>query len=272
MQRSLAALTSLSFLFAVSNANAGAWLQGEGKTQAIISYSYLSTDEFFDTSGNRSNNVKFTKGEISPYIEYGYDSDWTFGASASLQSVSSNGVSGNVTDLNEYQLASTDLFARYALDEGSDYIISIEPRLKVPIVQDAGINPEGSAPIPELRLSYGKNHSLLSELDSFTDLSTTYRLRTHGDLSDMVKFDATAGIRPFDEYPVLLLGQSFYERALGDLSDANNSGNYELLKLQVSAAYEFENGVTVQTGFFSNAYGTNTAAGNGLLLSTWLSF
>lgn len=272
MQKSLAALTSALCLLATANAHAGAWLQDDGETQAIVTYSYLSTSSFYDTDGSKIDNIKFTKGEISPYIEHGLTSDWTIGSSLSLQSVSSNGISGNVTDLNEYQLASADIFARYALYEGDDDILSIEPRLKTPIEQDAGINPEGTTPIPELKLSYGSAHSVLAEYDSFSDVSATYRLRTHGNLDYMLKIESTAGIRPFDSYPILFLAQSSYERALGTIDNTMNSGNYELLKIQLSAAYEFDNGLTIQTGLFSNAYGANTASGNGILLSTWLNF
>lgn len=272
MQKSLAALTNIFSIFLADNACAGAWLQEEGKFQAILNYNYLSTDQFFDAGGDKSSNIKFTKGEISPYIEYGLDSEWTIGGSLNMQSASSNGVSGNVTDLNEYKLAYGEAFARYELYTGEDDVISIEPRLKLPIEKSAGINPEGTTPIPELKASYGQAHSIFGEYDSFTDIAATYRLRVEDELADMIKMEASAGIRPFSETPILFLAQSFYELALTDISATSNSGNYELLKIQLSAAYEFDNDITVQAGLFSNVQGANTAAGNGILLSSWLNF
>ncbi len=247
-------------------------MQEEGTTQTIINYSYQSTNEFFDLNGDKIARPKFTKGEISPYIQHGLDEDWTVGGSLSLQSVSSNGVAGNVQDLDKYQAAYAEFFARYEIYDGGDYTVSVEPRVKLPIEQDASINPEGSRPIPELRVSYGEGLSVFEEHDSFGEVSATYRLRSADELGDMIKIETTLGARPFEDYPILLLAQSSHEVALTDIASTASAGNYELFKVQLSAAYEFDEGLTVQAGLISNLYGKNTAAGNGLIISSWFSF
>ena len=141
--------------------------------------------------------------------------------------------------------------------------------MKLIINSDSGINPEGSTPIPELKLNYGQSYQ---SFNSFSDLGLTYRKRTETDLFDMIKLENTIGVRPFEETPVLFMAQAFYEKTLGTIATGTSSGNYDLLKLQLSAAYEYDENITVQAGYFNNVYGVNTAAGQGILISTWLSF
>ena len=224
----------------------------------MISYSYLSTDKFFDAAGEKFAGTKFSKGELNTYAEYGLNADWTVGGALSLQSVSNNGTGGNVSDLNTYRPAYAEAFARTAIFDGDNYIISIEPRLKLAIDANTGINPEGNAPIPELKFSYGQAYT--DEYNSFSDISVTYRHRSESALDDMLKFEATAGSRPFTETPLLFLAQSFFEKNLGSIATGSSSGNYDLLKLQLSAAYEYDDNITVQAGYFHNLYGVNTAA------------
>lgn len=270
MQKLQAALISLLIATIFSNdAQAGAWLQKYGKTQLILNYSHLSTDKFFDTAGDKFSNTKFSKHEFSPYVEYGLTDEWTVGSSLSLQSISSNGVGGNFIDIGDYTLSYTELFARIYLDTGDRYVFSIEPRLKIITNSDTATNPEGKTPIPELKLSYGQS---FETYDSFSDMGVTYRKRTEADLADMLKLESTVGTRPFEETPLLFMVQAFYEKNLGVINPTSSSGNYDLLKLQLSAAYEYDDNITLQAGYFNNVYGVNTAAGQGVLISTWLSF
>jgi len=272
LKKLAAALISLTLTCCLANsAQAGAWLQKADYLQLLFNYSYLSADKSFDTSGQKTSMTKFAKSEISPYVEYGFSEDWTIGGALSVQSLS-NSTNNNIADISSYKTSSAEIFARTYLAQGDDYVIAIEPRVKLPFNQSININPEGLAPIPELKIAYGQNYSLINDYDSFSDISLNYRLRNDADLADMVKFEASFGNRPFEETPVLFLTQAFYEKSLASISIGENAGNYDLLKLQFSAAYEYDKNITLQAGYFNSIAGKNTVVGQGIIVSTWLSF
>ena len=263
-----------------ASANAGAWLQKPEQTQLILNYRYLSTESSYDFSGAKTKATNFSKSELSPYVEYGLDADWTIGGALSLQSSSKNGIGGDVTALDKYKAASAEIFARTALFKGENYIISIEPRLKAAIDDSDDVNPEGSAPIPELKISYGqafdsykKNHK---PNDSFADISLTYRMRNADEIADMFKLNLINGSRPFNKWeylrPLLFLTSATYEKSLTTYRAGENAGNYDLVRLEASAIYEYDDGISFGAGYFDNIYGLNTAAGRGILLTTWVNF
>lgn len=260
-------LTSIFFALQAQLAFAGAWLQKADNLQLLTSYNYLSVDKFFDQNGKRYSAASFGKGEIAPYAEWGASDKVTLGGAFNLQSVLSGAGSGNVVDINSYRAAYAEVFARAYLINKPEYVLSIEPRLKLPIETDAGINPEGSQPIPELKLAYGRNLQLVG-LPAYADVSANYRLRSSNNLHDMTKFEASFGASVSDDWHGL--AQAFYETPLGEV-DAS-SGNYELLKLQLSSIYDLNERAAVQAGVFSNIAGKNTAAGEGVFVSSWLKF
>lgn len=271
MRKSQKALISTIFCAALfpAQAFAGAWLQNEGATQAILSYSSLSSDQSFDGSGNKINTPNFSKGEVAAYIEHGFNRSWTVGGALSLQAIENGGVGGSTSDFNNFKVASAEFFARTYLFEGESSVLSIEPRFKQAIESSVAINPEGNAPIPELKLAYGNSFSAFGQL-AFADNSLTYRYRSEDNLNDMVKVDSSIGIRPVSN--ILLLGQGFYDYTIGRNLADTTSGNYELLKIQFSAIYNYDDNIAFQAGYLKHIYGANTIAGDGLLLSTWLKF
>lgn len=263
-------LVALSSLAVTSNAHAGAWLQQEGQGELIINYTIFSSDEVFDESGDRQSSSNFAKNEFNPYFEYGLADEITIGGSVSYQSVISE---GNLTQSDSLRFSFFDVFARTYLFNNDDFVVSIEPRLHVPVNADASLNPEGNDPIPELKLSLGAPFKLWNQY-SFVDVSGTYRFRDEdslgNELKDILKLEGSLGLKV--EEDVLLLGQIFHEQSLNRQTGDNTPGNFDLTKLQLSIAYDYWETVFLQVGAFTNIDGVNTSAGNGLLFSAWYKF
>ena len=265
------ALFSIALVFCAGEAHAGAWLQKEGDGQAIVNYFYLNSSSRFDEKGHEVNASTFVKNEINPYIEYGLTEDWTIGGAVSIQSIIGTDTN-NEGAITEMRPVYADLFVRTYLLTGEDeigsYVISIQPGLRIPMQESAGINPEGDDIIPELKIIGGHNFRLF-ERNHFTELSAAYRSRK-GLIEDMTKIEATVGFDVYDD--VVILPQLFYEKTLGRMSGDTNPANYDLLKGQLSVVYQFEDDLRLQAGAYYNLDGTNTAAGEGLVFSTWYEF
>ena len=268
--RSYLALLSSLFLLSPISAQAGAWLQEEDQGEINLNYSYFSSDESFDASGNKQNGNFFSKNELNPYFEYGVDEDLTIGGSLSFQSIATLSA---VTDTDNLTFSYFDIFARTYLVENDDFVISIEPRAHVPVNSDAALNPEGDDIIPELKLAFGAPFQLFDQY-SFIDIAGTYRLRDedtlNNELKDMIKLEGTIGLKL--EKDIMLLGQVFHEQSLGRKTADNTPGNYDLTKLQASVAYDYWETVFIQLGAFSHVDGVNTSAGEGALFSLWWKF
>lgn len=263
-------LKLLALILSSSSAIAGAWLQEKDQGEIIFNYQFFSSNENYDQFGNKQINSGFIKNEISPYIEYGIDEDLTIGGALSYQSVVTVGGNQSSDDLD---VSYYELFARTYLLEDPDYVLSIEPRVKVPVNANAAINPEGDDPIPELKLAAGTSFKLFDEY-SFIDVAGTYRWRDEDELNnklkDMLKLEATLGLKV--EEDSLILAQVFREKSLGRKTADNTPGNFDLTKLQLSLAYDYWETLFMQAGYFNNVDGVNTSAGDGVIFSLWYKF
>lgn len=268
--RLFSAIIVWCFLLIPTIAHAGAWLQEEGQGEVIINYTFFNSDESYDAFGDKVKTAQFGKSEISPYYEYGVHKDLTIGGAMSYQTVISTNVNQQADD---FQFSYYDIFARTYLLKRDDILVSIEPRLHIPVEENASLNPEGDDIIPELKLSIGAPFKLFSEY-SFADAGATYRFRDEdtlgNELNDMLELEATIGLKL--ESDIMLLNQIFYKQSLGRKAGDTTSGNYELTKLQFSLAYDYWETVYLQAGVFANIDGINTNAGEGILFSVWYKF
>lgn len=248
------------------NANAGAWMQEHGAWEIINSYNYFSSDTFYDSRGNNVSGSKIVKQEMIPYAEYGLTKDITVGGALSVVSFANSAALDND---DSFKLATADLFVKTPLWQEDGYIVSIQPGVKIPFEDEAAINPEGSNPIPELKLAAGYGFKFLDNY-SFVELGTTYRWRNKERLEDMLKIDAALGLRVHKE--IMLLTQLFHDESLGMDKSKIISGNYNLTKLQFSVAFQDTESLSYQAGIYDNIDGENTASGNGFIFSVWYKF
>lgn len=256
---------TISVSFIPAAAQAGAWLQKEGDGQVITTLRIYTTDRYFDSEGEKSKILPFSKTEVAPYFEYGLSDKVTLGGEVDFASANSH--SPRFDDITSSQFGYGTLFARSYLLKGSDYVLSIEPGVTFPASLGADLTSDGDHPIPELKLDFGYSFKHRG-LDHFVDLSMKYRYRGLGpNLNDMLKTEATLGYRLTSD--IMALAQVSDEQTLGN---PDGLGNYNLVKPEISVLYDYSSDFSHQLGAFSNIYGQNTGAGYGFAYSLWYKF
>lgn len=261
-------------LFSVCSAHtalAGAWTQKAGNGQAILNYFYYSTDEFYNNNGGEAAQLDYIKHELNPYYEYGL-TDWvTIGANLSLQRVYQKFTFGYLTN---WGMGDTELFSRIRLHKADNWVVSMEPVIKLPSPQslnnipaigsdnvDAGLTLAGGYGFE----AFGQNH--------FATVEAGYRHR-FSDPENQWRYTLTAGIGLTPEWQ--FMPQLFITRRTKDPAvvafTQTSADDFDLTKLQLSAVYKFRRDISFQIGAFSHIDGTNVGGGEGALLSIWKDF
>lgn len=270
---SLAGLLLALPLAAPSPARAGAWTQKEGEGQAILTLSRYQADSFWDADRNKQDQQRYTKWELTPYLEYGL-TDWlTLGAQPSFQHVESKDNDGGTS--RNSGLADTEIFLRERLWQQDGSVFSIQQWVKVPGGYDKRDMPGlGYGQVDaELRLLYGWGGTAFG-LSVFIDGEAGFRKRWESP-ADEVRMDLTAGIRPIPR--LLLMAQSF--NTIG-LRNADRGGplvlpsapDYDLHKIQLSAVVDLDERFSLQLGGYKDIAGRNTGSGSALLAALWIKF
>jgi protein XagA len=243
------------------NAGAGAWLQPEGKGEAIISSGYYSAHNNFDAGGNRQDMPLYSKYEIAPYAEYGLTEAITIGGGLALKQ-SSNAFG----DKNKYGLDDLSVFIRSYLYEGSiagddSLVISAQPGLYLPFKLEGEINQQsGLSPSLKLNMGYGTR-------DYFAEFMLGYEYWKGSD-SDRIVTQISVGYDLTDNFTYL--AQLFTTNITSDNYSSN--GNYDLAKIQSSLIWKYDESVYHQFGVTYDVSGKNTGAGYGFLYSVWYKF
>lgn len=254
-------------LIAPSGANAGAWLQKQGEGEIILNYTYYNTNAKFDEDGEEFKDNGFVKNEINPYLEYGLLDELTIGTSLSFQSILSR-EDGTFASGEGLELSYADIFARTYLYNEDGFVVSFQPGVRIPVEENANVNPEGDKPIMELKFLTGKTFEWFDRYH-FAEASFAMRPRPEP-IEDMMKVEGTLGLKLEDDY--LLLSQIFIEKPLSRNHKDNNPANYSSTKLQLSLAFDYWETAFLQVGTFRVIDGVNTSGGQGFLLSTWYKF
>lgn len=266
--RFLSTVTCALALSAIAaDAQAGAWTQASGSGVAIVNGSYYSTDKLYNNGGNKQSQATYSKYELNPYLEYGLWDGVTAGANLSLQRAHQS------SDSN-WGLSDSEFFLRKRLWQGSGFIISAEPMVKLPSPEAADSSPKigGTHPDAGLGLSGGYGFST-GKLNHFAGLDTQYRHR-FGRPRDQLRISGTVGISVTER--LMIMPQAFLTYRTsnpGTASFTQSSGDdYNLAKLQLSAVYKMSDGVSLQLGGFAHVDGKNVGSGNGVLVAVWKQF
>ena len=245
------------------SASAGAWLQEDGRGQIITTTRFYGTAEYFDEDGHRGDIPLFTKTDIAPYFEYGVSDKFTLGGEIDFAAATSDGEEfGNSFDA---QFSYGHIFGRAYLYKADSFVVSIEPGITFPARIDPDLAPDGSQPIPEIKLNFGYGYNRW-EQNNFVDASVKYRKRS-GDLNDMSKFELTIG-HHITEY-FIGIAQISHEQTLGSVE---KTGNYNLTRPQLSVLHDEREHFAQLFGIFTSIYGRNTGAGYGAIYSVWYRF
>ena len=248
--------------FAYANcAFAGAWVEPKGDGLFIAQATYYSTDSFFDTSGSKQSQSRYSKYELQPYIEYGA-LDWlTVGGSAYAQAVNQSG-------LDNYGLADPEFFARARVWHNDRNVVSLQPLVKLEsnFVHDAAPRGGSKSTDGELSALYGRNVNILSDRD-YLDTRLGYRVRSDG-LSNEWRGDIALGMNVTDDIAIIPAIRAVVATDLKDAAQFSESGDldYDGVKAEIQGLYNLNKQQWVQATFFKDVAGVQTGDGYGITL------
>ncbi len=247
-------------------ASPGAWLQPEGQGQLIVNTLAYRSSERFNENASRQNASRYTKVEVNPYAEYGLTDNITIGGSTFLQHVDTSSGSN-------YGVGETELFARTPVWTEEDYIVSIQPMVKLPGIR-ADDSPALGSRHPDVGISLisGTNF-LLFDVPMFAESDTGVRYR-FGEPKNQYRANVSVGAHVHPD--VMVLAQSFatWRSVKGAFASFTQStaDDYDLVKTQLSTVYQYSPDLAFQAGIFADVYGKNTGAGQGALIAVWSTF
>jgi len=242
-------------------AHAGAWIQPKGQGLAIAQTTFYTTSHYFDVDGQKQSQLRFTKYELQPYLEYGLTDSITLGGSAYLDTV---------VQANEEHRGITDpqFFLRGRVYHDDRQVVSIEPLIKLPSHFSESTPPQGGSKSTDLELSlrYGRSQPLLTPHD-YTDFRLGYRQRSLG-LSDQLLIDAAVGIKytAWEFTPALRATLATSSPDTVTFSE-NGELDYSLLKAEFGVLYHLNSDQALQATLFNHVSGVQTGSGYGISLA-----
>lgn len=252
-------------------AYAGAWTVPQGMQELYLTTNYYATDRYFDREGERRAIPRFTKWELNPYLQYGWTDDFTLGANLFLQHISQD--SSREDTAHNYGLGNSELFVRYRLYHDTHWVASVQPLIALPTLYEKSAPDAGRDDWDaELQGLLGYQFTAFGLLHYF-DGGFGYRYR-NGDEDDQWRGSLTAGISLTPSWmliPQISWVQSVSSSERGGVSVAG-ANDYDLSKVQLSAAYRWDERYTIQFGGFTHLDGENTGGGGGALLSLWIRY
>ena len=274
MRSYLRLLIPLAFAFVIKQAYAGAWTQAQGQGQIILTGDYYFANDSYTNAGNEQSQPAYRKFELNPYVEYGYSDSITLGANVSLQRASQSHTSTAPSQTN-WGLGDSEFFIRKRLWQGSGFVVSVEPLVKLPSPQSSGQDAPllgGAHPDVAMGLSGGYGFSVFGQ-NHFIGIDTQYRYR-FGPQRDQLKLTATAGFHMSERWMVMPQLFRTYRVSTPSVTTYTNSSadDYNATRLQLSGVYSLNDATSLQLGGFDDVNGKNTGHGKGVLLAIWKKF
>lgn len=248
-----------------TQANAGAWLQQEGRGLSITTLSYGRTLRAFDANGNPAGAVPYLRGERRHYVEFGLFENLTLIANAG--EIVDGWYGGSERGLAEYW-GPRDIGMRVRLYERGGVVVSLEQSLHLPasarLQRQRGLGPDTRS--LETRLLIGHGFTLLG-IPVFAGAETAYRYRFDR-ANDEFAFDAAFGVTPLEDWQ--LLAQSM--NTIGVDSYLGYASTYRENKLQLSAVYRATDRISFQFGGYRTVAGEGVTEEEGLLAAIWVRY
>jgi protein XagA len=251
---------------------AAGWTQPEGAVQTITTARYYTTDEFFDNNGKRRDQSRYTKYEINPYVEYGLTDAVTLGFNGFLDYITQD--SPALAHDTNIMLSDVELFGRFRMAKGEDWVFSLQPLLKLPSLYEHDNAPRSGSEFfdAELSAQAGKSFSWFGR-SHFTTVVAGYRHRFDTP-KDQFKLEWTTGFSLTDQWQIT--PQISYTGRVDSVSNPtftqSGQDDYNLLKLQLGALYHLSETLAVEGGAFVHSQGDNTGSGGGVMLAVWKKF
>ena len=253
-------------LLAPSRAGAGAWTQEEGHGQVILQGSAVHSGSEFGPSSDLYDSRPYDKLEATLVFEYGA-SDWlTLIVAPQLLAVDL----GAPAPSSYAGAGYTDAGARVRIYNENNVVVSAQVVGRLP---GTGNSQSAAAvgyedPELDLRLLAGWSFPLFGKA-AFLDVEAAQRLR-FGDPPDEFHLDVTLGVRVADRWQVLF--QSFNVISEGAGEGPYFGTSYEYYKLQLGAAYDLTEAVTLGVAVVSTVFARNAPQENGVVLTGFYRF
>jgi hypothetical protein len=169
----------------------------------------------------------------------------------------------NGTTTENTGFGSTGFFVMKRLAQGKGGILSIQPRIDLPLLFDTEARP-ALGPVEtdaEVRLLYGNGFSIAGTRGF---LSASAGLSTIRAGNDEIRYDLTVGV---DVHPrLLVMGQAFNVAALAD----GGGIAYSATKLGASAVFKPSPTLGILVGYYGGVSGKNTARERTVSVGLWL--
>lgn len=264
--RALGMLAALGGLVAPRLAQAGAWTLPAGAGQVIVQTTVASSNQEFGPSSDLLSSRPYEKAEVDLVFEYGA-TDWLTLIAAPQFLAVRLGEPGSASYAGP---GYTSLGARVRLYQSDAFVLSAQA---VARISGTG-NSQSAAAVGyedgelDLRVLAGLSFTLFGK-PAYFDLQAAQRQRS-GPPPDEFHLDATIGVRVAERWQVLL--QSFNVVSEGAGEGPYFGASYEYYKLQLGAAYDWTQALTLQLSVVGTYFARNAPQENGLVLSALYRF
>lgn len=243
---------------------AGAWTQGAGKTQVIVTSTYTASDHGFDANGDVIPIPRYSKLESGPLIEYGV-TDWL---TAMIQPQARMASIEEPTSAWSSGLGYTEFGGRARLWSDANTVFSGQVTGRISGLSNPSNLSETGNTDPELdmRMLLGRSFKL-GTWSSFVDAQLGYRVRFDDPPSEF-RCDLTLGVRVHPQWQILA-------QSLNTIADGTAQGvflNQHEHKVQLTAVWDFVPGWSAQLGGIGTVAGENTLRERGVVAGLWHSF
>jgi hypothetical protein len=245
---------------------AGAWPQAPGALQIILPFTTTRATETYDDDGKSQRRNRFTKQELSPYIEYGLSRNITLVSTLALTHERSSWLGSTTSDRS---LSRIEAGARLALGTWQDTLFSLQPLVAwhgSESTSDPFASRRGDID-GELDLTMGQNFQWLG-MEGFTDNLIGIRVRP-ADRPSELKANLTIGVRPTARTMLMLKSESYAAFSGGG---GPNPANLRSSKLGISFVRELDKTVSMEFAGMASVSGRNTIKERSLGFALWYRF
>ncbi|MCR6660810.1 MAG: hypothetical protein NVV72_16240 [Asticcacaulis sp.] len=241
-------------------AQAGAWPQMKGDTQAIITYEPGAADDGFDASGDKTIALdRWKQNNLSLFVDHGVTEHLTLTAKVNYRdyTTGSERFSG---------LSSIEVGGRWTIRRTDDFVFALGAMVEgfgKGRRNDYDQTSKGGTDY-DLRAYAGRNFRLLGK-DAFVDLQAARHLRQYE--ANEWRIDATLGVKPSPKW--MVMAQVFAGR-----TDKAAWGHAEWANTELSVVRRFgpQQQTSLQLGLRQTAAGRNVPAVQAVVVSLWKTF
>lgn len=254
-----------SFLWPCA-AQAGAWPQKKDDLQVIISFKNTRADQDYNAQGEKIRRNRFSKRELSPYIEYGLSDKITLVGSMALTQEETSWLGSTISNRG---LSRIEAGARFALGQWDDTYFSFQPLL----IWHGAMNqsdPYGSQRGDvdgEFGITMGQNFELWG-LQGFSDNLVGIRIKPASRLNE-VKANLTIGLDFAGGRKIMVKSES-YASFTRDTNAAPSQ--IQSNKLGLSFVQKLDKTVSMELSGMAAVSGRNTINEQTLGFALWYDF